>query len=62
MVQSARNDAVIASYERAFKDKSSKDEVVQPHHLEAGQWVLVRHETHRSLSANGMVLIRLSKG
>lgn len=44
LLQSARQEAAIATYERAFKDKAVKDVVVTPHKLEEGDWVLVRHE------------------
>jgi hypothetical protein len=44
MVQSQRMEAMRATYERAERDKRSRDELVRPHDLEAGQWVLVRHE------------------
>jgi hypothetical protein len=44
VLQSARHDAVLATYERALKSKIARDELVQPHELEEGQWVLVRHE------------------
>jgi hypothetical protein len=42
-LQSARKEAraVIASYERAARDKDSRDEVVTPHELDEGQWVLL---------------------
>ena len=33
-----------ATYERAMRDKNVRDELVKPHDLDAGQWVLVRHE------------------
>ena len=45
LLQSARKEAVIASYERAARDKDSRDEIVTPHELDEGEWVLVRHET-----------------
>src|SRR5439155_23815366 len=38
LLQSARKDAVIASYERALKNKSARDKLVTPHELEQGQW------------------------
>jgi hypothetical protein len=44
LVESARMEAMRATYERAMRDKSSRDELVKPHELDAGQWVLVRHE------------------
>jgi uncharacterized protein with von Willebrand factor type A (vWA) domain len=44
LVQSARTEAVLASHERAMKAKTAPDGVVQPHELDAGDWVLVRHE------------------
>ena len=44
LLQSARKEAAIATYERAFKDKNARDELVQPHKFQEGEWVLVRHE------------------
>jgi len=44
VLQSARQEAAAASYERAFKDKKVRDNVVTPHKLDEGEWVLVRHE------------------
>jgi hypothetical protein len=43
-LQSARKEAAIATYERAFKDKNARDKLVQPHKFHEGQWVLVHHE------------------
>jgi len=51
LLQSARKDAAIASYERALKDKSARDKLVTPHELEQGQWVLVRHERPQKFEA-----------
>src|SRR6266480_4744003 len=45
LLQSARTEATTAAYERAFKDSSYRNELVTPHHLDIGDWVLVRHET-----------------
>ena len=44
LLQSARKEGAVATYERAIKDKATKDKLVVPHKLEEGQWVLVRHE------------------
>jgi len=44
LVQSARQEAAIAMYERALKAKGAQDEIVTPHSLDEGDWVLVRHE------------------
>jgi hypothetical protein len=44
LLQSVRKEAAIATYDRAFKDKNARDELVQPHKFQEGQWVLVRHE------------------
>ena len=44
----ARNEAAIASYQRALKDKSVQ---VTPHKLDEGQWVLVRHEKPQKFEA-----------
>jgi len=43
-VQSARQEASRVTYERALQAKASRDELVQLHEIEEGQWVLVRHE------------------
>jgi len=43
-VQSARQEATRLAHERALRAKDVHDERVVPHHLDAGQWVLVRHE------------------
>ena len=44
LLQSTRKEAVTATYERAFKDKNARDELVQPHKFQEGQWMLVHHE------------------
>lgn len=44
LLQSARAEATITAYERAFKDKNHRNELVTPHQLDVGDWVLVRHE------------------
>ena len=51
LLQSARKEAAVASYERALKDKSVRDKLVIPHELEEGQWVLVRHENPQKFEA-----------
>jgi hypothetical protein len=43
-LQSARQDAVERTYKRAVQAKEAKDEIVQPHDIDTGDWVLVRHE------------------
>ena len=53
LLQSARKQATMATYERAIKDKNFRDDLVVPHRLEEGQWVLVRHERPQSLKQNG---------
>ena len=45
LLQSARAEAMIAAYEHVFKDSSYRNELVTPHHLDIGDWVLVHHET-----------------
>src|SRR5436305_374185 len=50
-LQSARQEAAIATYERAIKDKNFRDDLVVPHTLEEGQWVLVRHERPQKFEA-----------
>jgi len=44
LLQSVRKEAAIATYDRAFQDKNTRDELVQPHKFQEGQWVVVRHE------------------
>ena len=44
LLQSVRKEAALATYDRAFKDKNARDEPVEPHKFQEGQWVLVRHE------------------
>lgn len=44
ILESARKEAAFATYERAMKDKDARDDLVKPHTLEEGEWVLVRHE------------------
>src|SRR5216110_3253557 len=51
LVQSAWQEAAIATYDRARKAKSDRDEVVTPHALEEGDWVLVRHEKPQKLES-----------
>ena len=51
LLQSARKEAVIATHERALKDKSARDQMVKPHKLEEGEWVLVRHENPQKFEA-----------
>ena len=40
----ARREAALASYRRAVKEQDRRNELVTPHALEVGEWVLVRHE------------------
>ena len=35
LVQSARTEAALASHERAMKAKTARDELIQPHKLDA---------------------------
>ena len=51
LLQSARKEAAIATYERAMKDKTARDKLIEPHKLEEGQWVLVRHENPQKFEA-----------
>ena len=44
LLQSVRKEAALATYDRAVKDKNARDELVEPHKFQEGQWVLVRHE------------------
>jgi hypothetical protein len=39
------------TYERAVKDTKARDELVKPHELEEGEWVLVRHENSQKFEA-----------
>jgi hypothetical protein len=48
-VRAVRQDAAIATYERAIKEKGVRDELVSLHTLEVGEWVLVRHEKPQKL-------------
>src|SRR6266496_4722974 len=50
-VKSARQEAAIVTYERAIKDKGTRDELVNLHVLDEGQWVLVRHESPHKLES-----------
>ena len=51
LLESARKEATIATYERAIKDKNIRDDLMVPHKLEEGQWVLVRHERPQKFEA-----------
>ena len=51
LLQSARKEAAIATYERAMQDKTAQDKLVKPHKLKIGQWVLVRHENPQKFEA-----------
>jgi hypothetical protein len=44
LLQLVTKEAVLATYERAFRGKNIRDATVQPHKFQEGQWVLVRHE------------------
>ena len=43
-MSSARQEAARATYERAAKARDIRNEIVTPHALQEGDWVLVRHE------------------
>ena len=51
LVQSARIEAARAMYERALQNKKYRDDIVKPHTLEIGTWVLVRHEGSQKFEA-----------
>ena len=51
LLQSTRIEAAIATHERALKYKSVRDQLVIPHEIEEGQWVLVRHENPQKFEA-----------
>jgi hypothetical protein len=44
VVQSARQAAATATHNRAVQARDNLSELTTPHNLEAGDWVLVRHE------------------
>src|SRR5437773_3352095 len=44
IMSSARQEAARATYERAAKARDIRNEIVTPHALQEGDWVLVRHE------------------
>jgi hypothetical protein len=44
LLESARKEAAIATYERALKDKDTRDDLIKLHKLDTGEWVLVRNE------------------
>ena len=44
LIQSARQEAARLTYEKALRAKEARNETVQPHNLDVGEWVLVRHE------------------
>ena len=45
LLQSARTEATIAAYERAFKDSSYQNELITSYNLNIDDWVLICHET-----------------
>jgi hypothetical protein len=51
LVQSARMEAAMTTHERALKDKTTRDQLVKPHKLREGEWVLVRHENPQKFEA-----------
>src|SRR4030095_17012742 len=51
ILESACKEAAFATYERAMKDKDARDDLVKPHALEEGEWVLVRHENPQKFEA-----------
>jgi len=50
-MSSARQEATRATYERALQDRRIRDDIVTPHTLEEGDWVLVRHEKPQKLES-----------
>ena len=44
ILEPARKEAAFATYEHAMKNKDARDDLVKPHTLEEGEWVLVHHE------------------
>ena len=46
-----RNEATIATYDRAIRDKNVRDDLIVLHRLEEGQWVLVCHERPQKFEA-----------
>src|SRR5579871_4231334 len=51
LLSSARDEAARATHERAWKDWNSRTEVVTPHTLDVGDWVLIRHENLQKLES-----------
>jgi hypothetical protein len=51
LLQSARQEAAIASYERALLAKGKRDDIVTPHTLDEGEWVLVRQEGYNKFES-----------
>jgi hypothetical protein len=43
-IWAARREAVLATYQRAVKEQGQRNDLVTPHALDSGEWVLVRHE------------------
>jgi len=52
LLQSARQEAAVASYERARLAKRTRDDLVKPHTLDDGDWVLIRQEGHNKFETN----------
>src|SRR5208282_649641 len=50
-MSSVRQEATRATYERALRDRKFRDDIVTPHTLEVGEWVLVRHEKPQKLES-----------
>ena len=51
LVQSARQEAARATYERALQAKRAFDEIVKSHDLQVGQWILIWHENPRKFES-----------
>ena len=51
LLSSARQEAAVATYERALKETGARDGLVKQHKLDEGEWVLVRHENPQKFEA-----------
>ena len=51
LLQSTRQEAAIASYKRACIEKEKRDDLVVPHTLDKGDWVLIRQEGHNKFES-----------
>jgi hypothetical protein len=59
LVQSARQEAARRNYEKALRAKEARDENVQLHNLDIGEWVLVRHENPQKFESKWFGLYQI---